>query len=172
MEQGSSSTLDAHPLLPSTAPPLGAPPTAALMLPGPDGWCKELFLFVHFTFPRKCDCSWLQSEEKPTVAAGNWRGQGKLGKEFLGSGPQPRSRSGKKVAQQEASGKDSCSPHPPAQLVHNGGHYRTWRGRGSLCGPPGASLPPPIPAPRSLQGPRYKETREETTHALLMNERL
>lgn len=62
--------------------------------------------------------------------------------------------------------------HTPAQLVHNGGHYRTWReGVPSVGHQVPHCLLPSLP-PRSLQGPRYKETREEPTHALLMNEHL
>ena len=55
MRQESSSTLDACPLLPSTAALLGVPPSAILVPPSPDGWYRVIF--VHFTFPRKCDGS-------------------------------------------------------------------------------------------------------------------
>lgn len=92
MGQGSCGTLDTSPRLPPTAHPRWQQ-----LWPRLDGWCKGLFLFVHFAFPRKYDCSWLQREASIQLPQEPGEGRG-AGGEFLGSGPQLRSRQGKKVA--------------------------------------------------------------------------
>lgn len=98
-------------------------------------------------------------------------GRGSWG-EFLGSGAQPRSRSGKNVAEGISEG---LVPDPEAEAGLTGVR---WSG---TAGPGGEGCPlqattslsafSSVPA-RSLCGPGYKETVGKTLHSLLMNEHL
>ena len=92
------------------------------------GWLVQRTISVHFTFPGKCNRSWLQTERRSLMLLQETgEGRGSWG-EFLGSGPQPRSRSGKNVAE----GLWEGLARPPSRGRPNWDamvwHCRAWRG--------------------------------------------